>query len=89
MAMAFDKFQKLDSFLKLEPGWDSYGAPAISRKALFAAQNIMFHLLTNAPSFIGPTSHGGVHLEWNHGGYSIEIEIGPNGKISEACFFDD
>ena len=89
MAMMFDKFQRLDSFLKLEINWDSYGAPAISRKALLAAQNIMFYLLTDAPSFVAPTSHGGVTLEWSRGGYSIEIEIGPDGEISEACFFDD
>lgn len=68
------------SLLRLEPGWDSYGASAVEAHAVVAALAFLGRLpLQSAPSLV-PTSRGGIQLEWHTGGVDVEIECLPNGQ---------
>jgi hypothetical protein len=51
----------------LKPGWDSYGAPAISESAIQALESFR----------VVPTHEGGLQLE----SQDFEIEIDPRGNI--------
>lgn len=72
--------QQLVSLLKLESGWDSYGAPPISP---IATQQAHVFLVTSKsprrPSIV-PTAKGGVQLEWHDGDVDVEIECLPSGS---------
>jgi hypothetical protein len=73
-----ETFDRLESFRKLEPGWDSYQAEAITEDALQLAS-----LLLGVPE-ISPTVAGGVLLEWRQhrpGGLYVEIEVLPDGML--------
>ena len=60
--------------MDMEEGWDTYGAPKISREAIRTIE----HFATV------PTSDGGIQLEIHRDGFDIEIEIGPDGKIDNV-----
>jgi hypothetical protein len=58
----------------LPPGWDTYGAPAISESAIRTLE-----------SFAAvPMGEGGIQLEVHRDGWSIEIVIGADGRIASA-----
>ncbi len=73
----------LVSFLKLEPGWDSYGARALSLETA----NDALQLLARLQAFgvprplLVPTPKGGVQLEWDVDGVELELELQPRGPI--------
>ena len=69
-------FEDLCRLLSLPPNWDSYGAPQIEEQSIVTAlQILVLSPYVTRPS-VGPTSHGGVHLEWHTEGIELEIEIG-------------
>ncbi len=52
------------ALLDLQPGWDTYGAPAISRVCVGRAKAFLRGLGLHSDYAIVPTSKGGVSLEW-------------------------
>lgn len=58
----------------LKPDWDSYGAPAISKDAIATLEHFA----------VVPCSDGGIQLEVHRDGFNIEIEIAPDGTITQA-----
>lgn len=69
----------LDRLAELKPGWDSYGAPALSLAALKVAR-----VMLDAPQVV-PTPGGGIQLEWHQDGLDIEIVI-PAGVANDTSF---
>jgi len=57
----------------LSHNWDSYGAVPITEDALRVAEAVAFV----------PTCDGGVQIELHGGGVDIEIEIGPDGIVTD------
>lgn len=74
--MPSDLREKLESFTRLQEGWDTYGAAPI------AALPIALARLLIEPPHLVPTSKGGVQLEWHAQGFDIEIEIHPSGRVA-------
>ncbi len=69
--------QRMAALVALPEGWDSYGAPALDAKLLFAALDLLARTMsadTPAPAVI-PTSQGGVQLEWHRSGIDLEVEV--------------
>ena len=64
-------------------GWDAYGSPAITVRAIIA-MNYLLSVLSSqrvlAPH-IAPVSGGGLQLEWVYGNRSLELEIRPSGNL--------
>lgn len=80
---------RIASFTKLGPNWNSYGAPKIERNAMLlsiALLNLIADASTPAPSVV-PTVSGGVQLEWHQNGVDLEIEILGSGNV--AVFHSD
>ena len=76
---------KLIELSLLENNWDSYGAKSITASALAKADlflNALQAIQAVEPSIV-PTNHSGIALEWHRNGYDIEIEISPEGEVSE------
>ena len=73
--------EQLVSFLDLEPGWDSYDAPAISPLSVERARAIMAHEDTTRPDHICPSRDGGVAASWSKDKTYIEMEIYADGGI--------
>lgn len=78
--------ERLESFVKLEPNWDSYDAAVISVKAVEMARAVLreidFDLYTNVT--VVPMPDGGVQIDCDahtEGQYCLEIECHPNGKF--------
>lgn len=66
----------LADLLWLEPNWDSYGARRVVSCHVEGAVKLLAEVMSNdspAPS-VGPTSRGGVILEWHRGGCDLEVE---------------
>ena len=81
MAEALDS---INGLLQSGPDWDSYGSPAIEPAVASRAVALLRWLAwtsTPAPRVIG-TSHGGMQLEWLHGGQELQIEIDPADGVS-------
>ncbi len=70
---------RLEGILSLAPGWDSYGAPKISLRAVHLAQVLLLLTGTASTASIVPTSIGGVQLEWHTKDVDLEIECLPSG----------
>ena len=62
--------EKIDSFSELKENWDTYGAPAISPKAIEIAHRVV-HCLGEGNWTVVPTINGGVLFE----GLGMEIEV--------------
>lgn len=64
----------------LPPGWDSYGASAISPSAISVAEQLLKLLADhNAPRpALVPTSDGGIQIEWYGADVEIQLEIDPD-----------
>ena len=82
---------RLEEFPSLEPNWDSYGADPITPLAIRIARRIAecvtaSHMATGLPDLYAlhavPLAHGGVQLEWDTEGQSLEVAIGPDGRLA-------
>jgi len=73
--------EKIAAISRLQPGWDSYGAPAISAKAVEVADSLVrfLHEIGAEEPAVVPTSGGGIQLEWHQGDFDVEINVRPNG----------
>jgi hypothetical protein len=63
--------------LKMQPNWDSYGAPPISvHTAVFTLQ-LLDRLMVPGlpPPVVSPSSFGGLHLEWNDTDVELDLQI--------------
>lgn len=69
--------EQIDRLLRLEPGWDSYGALPVSSRAAAAALEVIQDLVSEAilPPSIVPMANGGIQLEWHASGMDLEIEL--------------
>jgi hypothetical protein len=76
---------RLWALMRLEPGWDSYGAQVISPRAVEAALAFLVQSSTKPRPSVVPTSNGGIQLEWHNGRIDIEIECMPNGNVQLSC----
>lgn len=78
--------KKLEELSKLGNNWDSYGSEPITKAALDKAQLLLGALsgIQAIEPFVCPCSNGGLQLEWHRNGYDLEIEISPNGEVSEV-----
>ncbi len=65
---------------RLKPGWDSYGALAVSPKAIDAVA-CSLHVL--------PTTKGGIQVELHRDGYDIELYFSADGVLVGCCFSID
>jgi hypothetical protein len=78
------QFSRLEEFRRLEPGWDSYDAPAPSERAVAYARRILRfiwdHDLPLAPS-VSPTADGGILLVFSSEPRYADIECFNNGEI--------
>lgn len=74
--------EQLDAMLTLAPGWDGYGADAVTAEAV-AAGKVILGLLDPAAADVQvcPARTGGVQVEWLWNGYEYELEITPAGTI--------
>lgn len=78
-------FQKLRSFLRLESGWDSYGARTVSPRALETALAFLAHMAGRPRPSIVPTVRGGIQFEWHNGPIDVELECLPSGHAQLAA----
>jgi hypothetical protein len=78
--------KKLEELRKLESNWDSYGGKPITELALEKTDLLLKALLgiQAVEPFVCPCSNGGIQLEWHRNGYTLEIEISPEGEVSEV-----
>ena len=76
---------KLIELSLLENNWDSYGGKPITQFALAEAQLLLKALsgIQAVDPSVVPCSNGGIQLEWHRNGYDLEIEISPEGEVSE------
>jgi hypothetical protein len=65
--------QQLAAMCDLPEGWNSYGAPVISRAAIHHAQWLLGRLPGNWQAV--PCSDGSVQLEQHEGGIDVEIRV--------------
>jgi hypothetical protein len=80
---------RLDEFLLLEPGWDSYDADRISPTAVKAARGLL--MLSDGrlqahggatPTLPGaPLADGGVQVEWHTHSQSLEVDAQTDGSL--------
>jgi hypothetical protein len=68
------------SLLRLERGWDSYGAREVSPRAVERALAFLSLLPPGMRPAVVPASQGGIQLEWHDGQADIEIECLPSGN---------
>jgi hypothetical protein len=64
-------------YVKMEPGWDSYGAPRIGWDAGMFALSILNDVMrtrTPIPQVV-PSGAGGVQIEWHQKGVDLELHI--------------
>ena len=69
-----DLIARLDSFLSLKKGWDSYGGLPPNPKAIEKAKELL-SLLPDWQWRAVPVSDGSVQLEMHNNGYRIDILI--------------
>lgn len=88
-AMLDDTVEALVGLLRLEDGWDSYGARRVEPRAVSAGLHVLLETMPPhlPPPAVVPTSTGGVQFEWHTGGIDLEVEIGPSGDVS--TFMED
>lgn len=70
---------RICALAKLPDGWDSYGAPRITAKALMYAEHLLELLATAAQ--VVPCSDGGIQLEWHSLSADVELKIAPDGTL--------
>lgn len=69
----------------LPPGWDSYGAPAISAGVVSEALSTLLEVVSeNTPEpWVVPLSSGGLQFEWRRGEQRGEVAFEPG---THGCF---
>lgn len=69
--------RKFLEILKLEPNWDSYGAPKIEREQVWKAIGLLCDVMEHETPkpWVVPTSGGSIQLEWHEGGHDLEVYI--------------
>jgi hypothetical protein len=80
---------QLLQYAKMEQGWNSYGAPAVTWDAGMFALSILNDIMrprTPIPQVV-PSSAGGVQLEWHEKGIDLEIHV--TGPYRCALWFED
>jgi len=82
--------RSIERLLALPPGWDSYGAPRISRDVLTSALQVLCWAAKEStpPPWIVPTGRGGVQLEWHEHQLDIEVYVEP-GDPTVGLFVED
>jgi hypothetical protein len=83
-------FARIRGIAGLAENWDSYGASPPSRDALAQARWVLGTLRHRFPGLKGrlspvevaPLADGGVQLEWERRGGTLELEINPDGTFS-------
>lgn len=68
--------ERLDAMLSLEPGWDSYQAKRIDPECVRIAKAILYKI-GGSSMYPVPCSDGGVQLEGEYLGRTVEIVIDP------------
>ena len=76
----------LAEYEELAPNWDSYGAAAISRRAVGEANQLLDRIAESfgqpgLPETIVPVPDGGIQFEWDKPAASLEVEIQDDGKV--------
>lgn len=83
-------FDRLTELAALEHDWDSYGGLPLSPEAMEMAQSFMIDVVDRfgrageraVPYSLMPIVDGGVQLEWRGQERDVELNIGPDRKIS-------
>ncbi len=78
---AYEAHLTIKGFLALQEGWDSYGAPIISDRAIEAALLFVDKIADLPKPFVAPTSEGGVVVEWHRKSSDIALEFGAAGGL--------
>jgi len=74
---------QIDRILRLEEGWDSYGARSIKPEAIAGMIKLLARVGTNvAPPAVFPASDGGILIEWNTAAGSVEIKFSGENQLS-------
>lgn len=69
--------------INLSPNWDSYGAlPLDRRSAIIGIQILVDSGFPGPTPWLSPTPDGGLHLEWESSGVTLEFEVDPDGEVS-------
>lgn len=82
--------QTMQQIAQLPANWSSYGSSPIEDVAIIRAAELLAELLESdgpAPTVI-PTLRGGVQLEWHRNGSDVEIELSPEGVVSDVYVCD-
>jgi hypothetical protein len=66
-------YDKLESFSKLQPDWDGYGADPISNLTIDNTRNLLSKLKGDWEIF--PVNNGAIQVEKEKNEYYIEIEV--------------
>lgn len=79
---------QLERILRLEDGWDSYGAKSVKSEAIAGMITLLARLGTDvvAPA-VFPASDGGIQIEWNTPAGSLEMKF--FGKDRMALFVEE
>jgi hypothetical protein len=89
--------QKLNEFVRLEAGWDSYAAEPVSELAINSARSLLLALpgfvddcagSEFVPFAVVPLANGGIQIEWRAEDRGIEVEIDPVSGEYSAIFYD-
>jgi hypothetical protein len=89
--------QRLDSMQVLQPGWDTYRAPAPTSASLATARAALLRLTSEfgiddseAPRMnLGPSHDGGVTMEWSRGNKTLLVTFDREGAILVARSDED
>jgi hypothetical protein len=78
--------KKLEELSLLKSNWDSYGGKPMTESALAEAELLLnaFERIQAVEPSVVPCSNGGIQIEWHRNGYTLEIEISPEGQVSEV-----
>ena len=74
---------KLDGLALLEENWDSYGGSRVDRKSVDHAREFISYLASvqnvTEPA-VGGSPDGNVGFSWDHGAWSLDVEVLPCGR---------
>lgn len=76
--------RQIREIVKLQEGWDSYGARRVSPEAVDSVVDLLFSIMrTDTPEpDIVPTAGGRAQIEWHMEGIDLEVEV-----LSTTRFF--
>jgi len=88
---------RLSELQQLRSNWDSYGGATPSHEAIFAASRLLTMIVAQTgvedsrldTLHVGPTSTGGVHVEWDVNDRTLEASIASNGSVSWTRIWPD